>query len=202
VRDKILHTASQLFISMGVKSVTMDDIAERMAISKKTIYEFYENKYELVKATTFYLFENITNQIKSICDNHAECPIVNLFEINIFLREQLKDDNSPVLYQLKKYYPEIYEDLHLKKFAIITEGITENLERGIQLGLYREDINIPIIARFYYTGIDSINNNEIFPIDQFKSSHLTRSYLIYHIRAIATHKGIEELENYIKTNEL
>lgn len=202
MREKILHTASQLFITMGVKSVTMDDIAERMAISKKTIYEFYENKYELVKATTLFLFENITAQITCICENHVECPIVNLFEINKFLKEHLQEDNSPVLFQLKKYYPEIYEDLYLKKFAIITEGITENLERGIKLGLYREDINVPIIARFYYAGIDSIKNNEIFPNDQFKTSQLTLTYLIYHLRAIATQKGIEELENYIKTNEL
>jgi AcrR family transcriptional regulator len=199
MREKILHKASELFITLGVKSVTMDDLAERMAISKKTIYDFYANKYELIKATTDFLFEKIMNQINSICVSESNSPIHNLFEINTFICNQLNEDNNTE-YQLQKYYPEVYESLHVKKLGAVTEGITENIERGIKMGLYRKDIDIPTLARFYYNGTNTLKDQTIFPKEQYKISQLMHTFLIYHIRAISTPKGLKELENYLQKN--
>jgi len=201
MRNKILHKASEMFLNLGVKSVTMDDLAEKMGISKKTIYGFFNNKSDLIIAATHFMFENMMTQINCICSNSKESPIISLFEINNFIWNQINEENAPE-YQLQKYYPEIYQSLFEKKFIAVTNGITENLQRGISLGLYRSDLDIPVIARFYYSGIDSIKNPDIFPLDQYKRSKLTPSYLIYFIRAIATPKGIQELENYIKKNEI
>jgi AcrR family transcriptional regulator len=201
MKDKILQTASQLFLNLGVKSVTMDDIAERMAISKKTIYGFYKSKTQLVKATSSFLFEQIKQRIDGICSEESEIsPIESLFEINDFMNMMLKEDHAPE-FQLQKYYPKIFESLKKKKFDLITEGITENLVRGITQGLYRNDIDIPTIARLYYANSIAIKNPDIFPLDTYRISELMHIYLIYHIRAIATPKGLTELETIIKNEQ-
>lgn len=200
LKNKILHKASELFITLGVKSVTMDDLAEKMAISKKTIYEFYANKYDLIKATTEYLFDIIMGEIHQICEKDKDSPIKNLFEINRYIYHRLNEDSNTE-FQLQKYYPDIYADLVEKKFKVVVEGITENLEIGIEKGLYRKDIDIQVIARFYFIGQGTLKNRELFPQDHFMLSQLLEQYLIYHIRAIATDKGIKKLENYLKKND-
>jgi AcrR family transcriptional regulator len=199
MRDKILHKASELFLTLGVKSVTMDDLAERMAISKKTIYEFYANKYDLIKATTEFIFEKVICEIDGICNKDKQNPIQNLFEINQYIHQKLKEDNNTE-FQLQKYYPDIYETLYEKKFNVVIEGITENLEKGIAMGLYRKDINIHVISRFYFNGTNTLKNPHIFPNEDYKVSELIHEYLVYFIRAIATPKGLKELEKYIKKN--
>ncbi len=197
MRTKILHTASELFLNLGFKSVTMDDIADKMAISKKTIYEYYENKTALIEAAIHFVFENITRRIDKVCSNNIDdSPIVVLFKLNTFMQEHIKQKNAPE-YQLQKYYPKIAEKLFEKKFAVITTGVSENLERGIQLDLYRKDINIPIIARFYYVTITALNSGDIFQNTNRQIGDLMHIFLEYHIRAIVTSKGLKELENYL-----
>jgi len=198
MKNKIIQTASQLFLTLGFKSVTMDDIAEKMAISKKTIYEYFQSKTSLVKAATHFVFEQVTQKIDGICCKECDAnPIHTLFHINAFLLKQLQVNNAPE-YQLHKYYPSIAASLTERKFKLITEGITENLENGIEQGLYRKDINIDIIARLYYSTMTAIKTTDIFPIDTYKLSEVMHIFLLYHIRAIATEKGIQELESYLK----
>ncbi len=201
MREKILHTASGLFLNLGFKSVTMDDIADKMAISKKTIYEYYENKTELIEATINSIFTSIAKKIDKVCGaNSTDSPIKALFDLNKFMLEHINEENAPV-YQLQKYYPKIAKNLHEKKFSVITEGISENLERGIVLGLYRKDINIPIIARFYYVSVSALKSSDIFQEGNYRIGELMNAFLNYHLRAIVTNKGLKELENYLDKNE-
>ncbi len=201
MREKILHTASELFLNLGVRSVTMDDIAEKMAISKKTIYEHYNNKTELIKASTHFVFDQINNKISSICkDKEKISPIQALFDIDKIVLECIDEDNT-VEFQLRKYYPDIYQSLDEKKLKLVTESVTENLEHGIALGLYRADLNKSIIAKLYYTSTIALKNSELFSPKRFKMSEIMKTYLTYHVRAIATPKGIKELETILQ-NEL
>jgi len=201
MQNKILHTASELFLNLGFKSVTMDDIADKMAISKKTIYEYYENKTALIEATINFVFIRITAKIDKVCGGDSnESPIKTLFNLNKLMQEHLREENAPE-YQLQKYYPNIAQSLRKKKFKVITEGISENLERGIVLGLYRKDINIPIIARLYYISVSALKNSDIFQEGNYNIGVLMNTFLNYHIRAIVTNKGLKELENYLDKNE-
>jgi AcrR family transcriptional regulator len=198
MKEKILHTASEMFLALGFKSVTMDDVAQRLAISKKTIYEYYQSKTALVSATTHYVFEQIRQNIDRICCVDCNISAIhNLFHIHHFIKSQITEDNAPE-YQLQKFYPKIFDSLKIKKHKLITEGITENLERGIAQGIYRKDMDIPTIARLYYANTIAVRNTDIFPLDTYKVSQVMRTYLIYHIRAIATPKGIKELEIFLK----
>ena len=103
MKDKILETAADMFLSYGFKSVTMDDIASEMAISKKTIYVHFKNKIKLVEAVTLSLFENICEGIDGICEASAN-PIEELYDIKMFVMNHLKNEKASPQYQLKKYY--------------------------------------------------------------------------------------------------
>ncbi|MGI9550098.1 MAG: TetR/AcrR family transcriptional regulator, partial [Aurantibacter sp.] len=104
MKTKILEKATELFLNLGFKSVTMDDLAREMGISKKTIYSHFENKTHLVEACTLHLFNTISQGIDYIC-SLGKNPIEELYEIKKFAMLHLKDEKSSPQYQLQKYYP-------------------------------------------------------------------------------------------------
>jgi len=203
VKEKILEKSEELFLKYGFKSVTMDDIANKMAISKKTIYTHFKNKTQLVKETTLKVFEKISHGIDCICSLNKN-PIEELFEIKTLILEQLKGEKTSPQYQLSKYYPEIYNTLKKKQFDIMQDCVIENITKGISQGLYRLDINIEFISRIYFLGMTGIKDEELFPSESFKKQQLMENYLEYHLRGIVTQKGLVKLNqiiNKIETNE-
>ncbi len=98
----------------------MDDIANEMAISKKTIYVHFPNKTKLVEAVTLEVFETICEGIDGI-SNTSLNPIEQLYDIKMFVMQHLKDEKTSPQYQLKKYYPQIYQRLHMKQFEKMHE---------------------------------------------------------------------------------
>ena len=110
MKDKILHNATEMFLNLGFKSVTMDDIAKNSGVSKKTIYAHFSNKTDLVEVVTDHLFETVCTGIDLIHEQQKN-PIIELFDIKRFVMEHLKDEKSPPQYQLQKYYPNIYATL-------------------------------------------------------------------------------------------
>jgi TetR/AcrR family transcriptional regulator, cholesterol catabolism regulator len=199
MKDQILNKATDMFLTLGFKSVTMDDIASEMGISKKTIYQHFANKDQLVKATTTNLFENISCGIDQIILADKN-PIEELFAIKEFVMKNLKDENTSPIYQLQKYYPKIHKSLMMKQFDKMGTCVVENLTKGINLGLFRKEMNKELIARFYFAGMSSIKDVEIFSPDIFSIKDVQSNYLEYHLRGICTPKGIEQLEKLIKTN--
>ncbi len=197
MKEKILKKAIDLFLNFGFKSVTMDDIARDLAISKKTIYSHFSTKLKLVKATTFYVFEQINAGICSICTIDQN-PIEEIYLIKSLVMEQLKGEKSSPQYQLQKYYPKIFEALKQKQFESVNECITKNLKNGIEQGFYRKEIDINLITRLYFNGIIGIKNVELFPTETFSNTYLMNNYLEYHIRAIATEKGLKTLKKLSK----
>ena len=197
MKEKILYKTIDLFLSFGVKSVTMDDIAGELAISKKTIYTYFSTKEKLVEAASFFAFEKINKGIFMICSLNYN-PIKELYEVKSLILEQLKNEESSPQYQLHKYYPKIFETLKQKQFDSVNICISQNLKKGIEKGYYRKEVDINLITRLYFNGIMGIRNEELFPKDSFSISYLMDIYLEYHIRAIATEKGLKTLQNIIK----
>lgn len=197
MKEKILHKASEMFLNLGFKSVTMDDIAAELGMSKKTIYSHFSTKLKLVEATTFYVMDNVNQAICSICSGNLN-PIDEVFTIKSVISNQLKNEKSSPHYQLQKYYPKIFKQLKDKQFDSVNECVVENLKRGIQEGFYRKEINIELITRFYFSGNMSLTNNEIFPLTKYSMSALKDAFLEYHIRAIATEKGLKTLINLLE----
>jgi len=196
MNQKIIETATEMFLTHGFKSVTMDEIASKMGISKKTIYHHFENKNDLVEATTLHLFETISKGVDEIMllDNN---PIEELFVIKDFVMKHLKDESISPIYQLQKFYPNIHKTLMLRQFEKMDYCVIDNLNKGMQQGLFRNNINLELIGRFYFAGMTSIKDAELFNPDEFSSKLVQDTYLEYHLRAICTQKGIEKLEQLL-----
>ena len=201
MKEKILDIATDLFLSYGFKSVTMDDIAYKMGISKKTIYQHYPNKTKLVEATTMHTFETINSGIDSICELKKN-PIEEIYDIKQFVMDHLKDEKSSPQYQLQKYYPKIFATLKTKQFEVMLACVSENLNRGIQLGLYRETMNVEFISKIYFAGVMSIKDNDFFSPQKLSKKTLMEYFLEYHLRGICTSKGLEKLNTIIDKKQL
>ncbi|MCK7589236.1 TetR/AcrR family transcriptional regulator [Subsaxibacter sp. CAU 1640] len=199
MKEDILKTAAELFLTYGFKSVTMDDIANAMGISKKTVYQHFENKNDLVEETTLFMFKLISEGIEDIRKEERN-PIDEIFEIKRFLMRNLKDEKSSPQYQLEKYYPKIFKDIKEKQFCVMEDCVACNLERGVKNGLYRDSINVEFISKIYFTCMMALKDKELFPLNNFSMRNLMNNYLEYHLRGICTPKGLQLLDNYIETN--
>lgn len=197
METKILNTANELFLTYGFKSVTMDDIAEKLGMSKKTIYTHYKTKNELVRACVLDIFNVVSEGIDQICTIDKN-PIEELFEVKDFILAHLKSENSSPIFQLKKYYPNFFNELQKKQFEVMNECVQENLTRGIGNNLYRKEIDIDFITRIYFSGITIIKDIEVFPKGKNNMQELQTQYLDYHVRAIATDKGLIVLDKILK----
>ncbi len=200
MKEKITQKAAELFINLGFKSVTMDDIANEMGISKKTIYSHFKNKTELVDDVMTNLFEEISCGIDKIriADKN---PIEELYEIKKLVLEHLKDEKTSPQHQLQKYYPQTFTKLKHLHYNKMQNCAVENLEKGISQGLYRKNLNVEFVARIYFIGVNGIKDDTVFPIHLFPKVLLMDDFLEYHLRGIATKEGLNILNNFIKTNQ-
>ena len=196
MKESIVEKASEMFLSLGFKSVTMDDIAHEMGISKKTIYVHYSNKAKLVEAVSFYLFDNICTGIDHICDCSAN-PIEELYDIKKFVMQHLKNERSSPQFQLKKYYPQTYKKLHTAQFKKMHDSVQESLQKGVDTQLFRSELDVDFIARLYFNGMIGIKDDSIFPSELFSKEYLLESFLEYHLRAIVSQKGMTILNKFI-----
>ena len=183
MRAKILDKSADLFLNYGFKSVTMDDIANALGISKKTIYQHFDNKTKLVEATTLHMFDMISKGINCICSLEKN-PIEEIYEIKRFIMEHLKDEKSSP----QQYY-------------LMQDCVVNNLNRGVELGLYRKSINIQFISRLYFNSMMSLKDRELFPLQNFSMNMLMDNYLEYHVRGICTSKGLDILKELTEINQ-
>ncbi|QNJ97731.1 TetR/AcrR family transcriptional regulator [Constantimarinum furrinae] len=196
MKETIIQKAADMFITFGFKSVTMDDIANEMGISKKTIYTHFKNKTELVSEVTQLLFNKISCGIDHIRESDKN-PIEELYEIKKFMMLQLKDEKSSPQYQLQKYYPQIAESVKEQQHEVMKDCTVENLKRGKEMGLYRENIDIGFVSRIYYVGVMGIKDDSLFPVENFPKAFLLSEYLEYHLRGIVTKEGLKTLNKII-----
>ena len=200
MKDNIVRKASTLFIQRGFKSVTMDDLADTLAISKKTLYAHFENKEQLVRESSFYVFDSVCHEIELI-KNKAAHPIEELYTVkSAVLKYYQNEDTSPV-YQLQKYYPEIYTELKDQEYDRLGIMVQSSLKLGVSTGLFRPNIDADFVSRLYLNGMRGIRDIDIFPPSQFNMKALFESYLEYHVRAIVTPKGLGILNEFIANTD-
>ena len=193
MKDKILQKSTDMFLRLGFKSITMDDIACEMCISKKTIYKYFSNKDLLIEESVQMVHKEVHETITKIVSQNFNA-IEENFEIRRMFKEMFKSAESSPIYQLKKHYPEIYEKVLTMQVSVCEECFRDNIIKGIKEGLYRKDLDIENYVKFYYTLIFSINENTMLEKD---AQELELKALEYHIRAMATLAGIKELEKQI-----
>ncbi|MCH9660257.1 MAG: TetR/AcrR family transcriptional regulator [Bacteroidetes bacterium] len=199
MKNQILLTATELFLNQGFKSITMDDIAQQMAISKKTIYSHFANKEAIVAVVTDQIFEQVSHGIDCICDLKLN-PIEEIYEIKKLVMHHMRNEKTSPWYQLRKYYPKIHESIKKRQFNYMQECVVDNLNRGLKEGLFRDNINVQFVARIYFVGVTGIKEEDLFPTTMFDPTELYESFLEYHLRGIVTPKGRKILNKIIHSN--
>ena len=197
MKRKIIDIAIIEFSNYGFKSVTVDDIALKMGVSKKTIYAHFPKKETLVETSVMKHFEIVIEKILFI-SKHSKDPIIELYQMNKEALKHLSNEKNSPIYQLQKYYQNIYQKLQIKEFTVLGEMFSKSLLRGIETGLFRSEINIDFVTRIFFNGIRGIQDLELFPIEKYKNEKLLIHFTEYHLRAICTQNGIEKLNQYKK----
>ncbi len=145
--DRIKYTAHDLFMQFGLKSVSMDDIATKLGISKKTIYQFYADKDALVDD----VIKSVLDHSETCCNRDttaSENAVHEVFLAMDFIMEVFRSMNPSLLFDMQKYYPTAYQRFAKHKNDYLFGVIKQNLKRGIEEELYREDLKVDVIARF------------------------------------------------------
>jgi len=193
--QNILERVKQLYYKYGIKSVTMDDVASELGISKKTLYQYFTDKNELVEKVFNYDFEQRRSILDAVFMDEKNA-IEELVDLHHCIHEFLLQHNPATFYDLKKYYPQLYEQHMTNKLNKMYDNVLKNLKKGKLTGLYRNDMNEEIIAKYTVMNTFKLADNETV-LNQELSSEFFTEVLIYHIRGIASKKRHEILENYI-----
>lgn len=195
--EEIFEKVLELYKKYGIKSVTMDDVSRELGISKKTLYTLVSDKKELVDKVIKYEFDNVRHCFSEVYDKEGINAIEQLIEVNIFMRNQLKYYSPSFDYDLKKYYPHLYQKISEKRQQEMYLSVLGNMKKGKAEGIYRQDLKEEIIAKLYVTRIVHAHESEIISIEDFIAPEAYREYFVYHIRGIANEKGIKILESQI-----
>ncbi len=195
VRSEIVSRAERLFLRLGVRSVTMDDIARELGISKKTLYQHFDNKDSLVEEAIRRHIDREREAMNRICEI-AENALDEIRNMGAFITSTIEDVSASTLYDLQKYYRKSWELLMTRQDEHVLSCIMKNIERGIGEGLYRSDLQAEIVAKIYakatYMIVDEISNSA----SRFSRRQLIWELHNYHIHAIATEKGLNLWKQY------
>ena len=191
--QKLLQKSRELFMKFGIKSLTMDDIARELCISKKTIYQSVDNKAELVEKVIQNYLEEEGTDLDTIYSKSGNA-VEEIIAIIDYFINRMREFNSTAVYDMKKHYPAAWELYNRYRFDSALRRVTENLQRGVSEGSYRPDINADAIARIYIGGIDNLLNPEYFPVGEYQFLEIYKEYLNYHLRGIVTLNGLKILE--------
>ena len=185
----------------GIKSMTMDEIARQMGISKKTLYQYVSNKNELVVKVMAMKLSEEKDCMYQLFDS-GNNPIDELMQITDFVRSNMKEMHPSVIFDLKKYHPDAWKLMHEHKENFIYNSITHNLQKGVEEGLYRDNLVPEIIAKLYLGMVNVIISGENFAESKYNQAELHEQMIRYHIRGIANEKGRKYLKEKFKGNNL
>lgn len=193
----IINCALGMFSKFGLRSVTMDDVARELGISKKTIYKFFENKADLIQKAVQTVHDAIQQTLEEIHQRSTN-PIDELIEIDSVVCEIMKRHNPSLRYQLQKYYPRTYNYMYEGRHRLIHKMIRENIEMGQKGGWYRKDASKEVISFLYCAKVETIPEEEEEIFANFEMPFIMNQALLYHIRGVASPKGLTYLEEKLK----
>ena len=188
LKDRILRIAQQLFMRNGIRSVSMDDIAAELAVSKKTLYKWYENKDQLVYAMMEQHLDASRNDCAQV-QQQASSAIDELFRMMSWMKQQFAEVHPSIFYDMQKFHPATWQLWMVHKQQYILTQIMDNLHRGVAEGLYRADLDADVLARLRLAQIELAFDAAVFPPQQFDLQRLQHIILEHFMLGVATLKG-------------
>ena len=194
-KDRILQKAHELFMRYGIRSVSMDDMAAQLGMSKKTLYQYYSDKEELVDAVLSALLEN--NQKQCMAGRQdAENAIHEVFQAFEMIQQLFANMNPAVVFDLEKHHAAVYKKVHQHKHVFMYDVIRQNIQRGIKEELYRPEIDVDIITRFRIESMMLAFNSEVFPSNRTHLVKIQHEILEHFLYGLATTKGHKLIQKY------
>lgn len=190
---QILEKSRQLFYSYGVRSLSMDDISRHMGISKKTLYQYVSSKDDLVEKVMDYLLHH-DKLMKCDEDPEKMNAIDILLHASQIVNNEIKETNPVVVFDLQKYYPEVFAKFLEQKKQRIYTRIIENMQQGIAEGYYRNDLKIELVARLYVNNLVELHNADFIVNRELTFPEVFQVMFENHIRAISNAKGVQYFE--------
>lgn len=195
MRNRIKEKATELFRRYGIRSITMDEIAAQLGVSKKTIYQFYSDKDELVEE----VIVDLTQYAQDCCTRDrkgAKDAVQEIFMAMEFVKEMFHNMNPVLLFDLERAHPGAYKKFQEYKTKYLLKLIRDNLERGIREDLYRDDINIDIMAKLRLESIMIAFNQEVFPAGKYNLGDIQQQLLEHYVFGVASVKGYKQIVKY------
>lgn len=197
IRDRIKQKADELFRRYGIKSVTMDEIASQLGVSKKTIYQSFEDKNELVDAVIVEMLD-----YNKICCQDSRKQAQNAVQEVYFGMESLQDMldnmNPSILFDIERGHPQTFKKFIAYKNDFLFDLMKKNIERGKKEGLYRPEINDELMAKVRIETVMLPFNEELFPKNQYSLVYIQQELLEYFLFAMVTPKGYKLITKYQK----
>ena len=192
-QGKWLKRVEEMFFRYGIKSVTMDDVSRELGISKKTLYQFVENKNDLVlKVIERHIEEEKTNSA-CMSDDAADA-LEEMFNVIKHVNEEMGQMKSNIVYDMQKYHREAWEKVQEYQHGFLYSIVRQNLERGIREGLYRDNFDIDVVAKIHVAESIMLFDETLFPRANYPPGALFREFLLYYLHGIVSEKGLQKLK--------
>lgn len=194
-RERIQAKANELFMRYGIRSVSMDDIAAQLGVSKKTIYQFFADKDELVDAVVDDEIAGIQKDC-TMCGIEARDAVHEIFLTMEQIIEQFRNMNPMVLYDLEKFHFKSYQKFLRHKHEFLGKIIAANMQRGIREELYREELNVDILAKFRLESMLLSFNIDVFPPRKYNPADVAKELIEHYVFGLASIKGHKLILKY------
>jgi AcrR family transcriptional regulator len=194
-KGRILKTAVDLFSKYGFRSISMDDIAHHLGMSKKTLYQYFSDKDEIVTLAiqNHLAYEReILQQIKT----EAKDAVDFIIRVNNYLVRNIRETRSAAIHDLKKYHIRAWEYVEKFKSDFLLKAVAENLRTGVSEGNFRKGIHVDVIARLRLEEVSMLLNQDSFPKTHFNVAEASAIVLDHFIAGIATEKGLKLYTKY------
>jgi AcrR family transcriptional regulator len=199
MKERILEKANELFMRYGIRSITMDEIAAQLGISKKTIYQFYADKDEIVEAVVGQEIKR--NELECVhFRSDSENAVHEIFMAMQQTEEMLKGMNPLIMYDLEKHHPKAFKKFKDHKHQFFFKVIKENLQRGVDEELYRPEINIDVVGKHRIESVFMAFNQDIFPHNRYHAKDVLYEIGYLFLYGVATMKGRKMIEKYMQKN--
>jgi AcrR family transcriptional regulator len=198
VKERIIKEAFSLFWRYGIKSVTMDDIARELGISKRTIYQHFPDKNAIVEVVIQNELSAQTCQFDEIEETVAN-PVDQMIQFSVQMRQIMASINPTLFFDLKKYYQEGWKLFTDYKNKFIIQSVRDNLKKGIEMGLYRDDVDIEVLSKLRIEQVEMAFDPALFPFGKFDMAHVQIQLLTHFLRGILTPKGFTYYNNLEKS---
>lgn len=200
IKEKILKGAEDLFMKYGVRSISMDDIARHLSVSKKTLYQHFADKEDIVTMTCKAHLERHCREFEQI-NGKAKNAIEELANLSVCLKRNFEQINPSLLFDLQKYHPKAWSVWLNYKDKFIRESVVRNLKQGIEEGYFRPEIDPEVIAAVRLELVEIVFDETIFPRDRFRLPEVQAQIFDHFVYGLVTEKGKKLYQKYKQLNK-